>query len=249
MQNNQFLLINNIIYKIYSIEDFEDMEKIFLASLKMLIHNTFSSILMADNSSDKHLLCNPVCMPEDMADIENTYLTIQDKDYARWSMMSGQSVIMRETDLMNEEERTETLLYKKCYKPYGLHYSIQLNLIYNSTFLGVVTLYRKKSEGDFTDNEIFILKSFIDHLCYRFSKHSDNINKKISTAQIDSLAFKYKLTNREVEVLALILDGIDNKEIADKLCISIYTLKKHIQNLYRKMNVTTKWELLKYNNL
>ena len=63
MQNNEFLLINNIIYQIYSISDFNTMKVTFLNLLKMLIPNTASSILMADNSDSKNLLCDPICVP------------------------------------------------------------------------------------------------------------------------------------------------------------------------------------------
>ena len=55
MQNNEFLLINNIIYQIYSISDFNTMKVTFLNLLKMLIPNTASSILMADNSDSNKI--------------------------------------------------------------------------------------------------------------------------------------------------------------------------------------------------
>ncbi len=249
MQNNEFLFINNIIYQIYSIDDFNNMKTNFLRLLKMLIPYTFSSILMADNSDNNNFLCDPVCVPESMSKLEQVYLTIEDDDYSRWTMMSGQSVLIRETDLMPDEERIKTTLYKKCYEPYDLHYSMQLNLTYNNLFLGVVSLYRKKSEGDFTDDEIFMFKLFTDHLCYRFSRYfNKDIDKQTTSPQIADLALQHNLTNREVEVLKLIFDDMENEAIADKLCISGYTLKKHIQNLYRKLNVSTKWGLLKYRN-
>lgn len=59
MQNNEFLLINNIIYQIYSIPDFDTMKITFLNLLKMLIPNTASSILMADHTNSKNLVCDP----------------------------------------------------------------------------------------------------------------------------------------------------------------------------------------------
>jgi DNA-binding NarL/FixJ family response regulator len=149
---------------------------------------------------------------------------------------------------MPEEERVKTSLYKKCYEPFDLHYSLQLNLVYNDLFLGVVTIYRKKEEGDFTADEMFIVKAFSDHLNLRFYEYYTNNSKPTSKTShsITDLASQYQLTNREVEILQLIFQDMENDEIASKLFISGFTLKKHIQNLYRKFDVSTKWSLLKF---
>lgn len=48
------------------------------------------------------------------------------------------------------------------------------------------------------------------------------------------------LSTREVEVLALITQGLSNKEIAAKLVVSVNTLKSHIRQAYRKINVSTR---------
>jgi LuxR family maltose regulon positive regulatory protein len=45
------------------------------------------------------------------------------------------------------------------------------------------------------------------------------------------------LSAREVEVLRLIETGCSNQEIADKLVISIATVKRHISNIYAKFGV------------
>ncbi|OOM81863.1 HTH-type transcriptional regulator MalT [Clostridium puniceum] len=248
MQNNEFLLINNIIYQIYSIPDFDTMKITFLNLLNMLIPNTASSILMADHTSSKNLLCDPICVPEIYSEAEKNYLSNEDEDYTRWVMLSGQCLLIRESDLMPEEERMNTALYKRCYEPFGLHYSLQLNLVYNDLFLGVLTIYRKREEGDFKDDEMFIVKAFSDHLNLRFYGYYTNDSKNSSSPSysIANLASQYSLTNREVEILQLIFQDMNNDEIADKLYISGYTLKKHIQNLYRKFNVSTKWNLLKF---
>jgi DNA-binding NarL/FixJ family response regulator len=48
---------------------------------------------------------------------------------------------------------------------------------------------------------------------------------------------KTDLTQRELEVLALIATGANNKEVAEKLFISENTVKTHIYNIFRKINV------------
>lgn len=48
------------------------------------------------------------------------------------------------------------------------------------------------------------------------------------------------LTNTEEKVANLILDGLKNQDISEKLDISINTVKKHIKNIYEKLNVTNR---------
>jgi len=45
------------------------------------------------------------------------------------------------------------------------------------------------------------------------------------------------LTNREYEVLNLIAEGLNNKEIADKLFISEKTVKNHVSSIFKKLDV------------
>ncbi|WP_051083303.1 LuxR C-terminal-related transcriptional regulator [Rubritalea marina] len=45
------------------------------------------------------------------------------------------------------------------------------------------------------------------------------------------------LTDREIEVLRLLGDGMVKKEISDSLGISYYTVDSHVRNIYRKMRV------------
>ena len=69
--------------------------------------------------------------------------------------------------------------------------------------------------------------------------------KEIENDSFERNFLKYNLTTRETEIIRLIAEGKINKEIAVMLCISIDTVKKHIQNSYEKVRVNNKIELLK----
>jgi len=56
----------------------------------------------------------------------------------------------------------------------------------------------------------------------------------------------YSLTNREREVVALIGEGIKNKEIADRLFISETTVRHHLTSIFDKLGVADRVELLIY---
>jgi len=45
------------------------------------------------------------------------------------------------------------------------------------------------------------------------------------------------LTQRENEILTMVAVGATNEEIADRLCISPHTVKTHVYNIFKKINV------------
>ena len=54
-----------------------------------------------------------------------------------------------------------------------------------------------------------------------------------------------RLTNRELEVLQILAGGGRNKDIAAQMFVSLHTVKFHIENLYHKLDVRTRAELVR----
>jgi two-component system nitrate/nitrite response regulator NarL len=52
-----------------------------------------------------------------------------------------------------------------------------------------------------------------------------------------------QLTNREREVVALISEGLSNKDIAERLHIATYTVKSHIHNILEKLTLGTRLQI------
>ncbi len=66
------------------------------------------------------------------------------------------------------------------------------------------------------------------------------------------LISQLQISNRELEILNLLAQGYSNMEIAEKIYVSISTVKTHNQNLYAKLNVSRRTqavEMAKRKNL
>lgn len=55
----------------------------------------------------------------------------------------------------------------------------------------------------------------------------------------------FEVSSREIEVLQLLVDGYNYRDIGDKLFISYNTVKKHVANIYEKLQVTSKAQAIK----
>ncbi|NQT60640.1 MAG: helix-turn-helix transcriptional regulator [Bacteroidetes bacterium] len=62
--------------------------------------------------------------------------------------------------------------------------------------------------------------------------------------KIHDLAESAGLSDREITIIPLISKGLGNKQIALELHISSKTVGNHIYNIYRKLNITSRYELL-----
>lgn len=76
-----------------------------------------------------------------------------------------------------------------------------------------------------------LLKSYI--------RKTKNASKEKEEPQI-------QLTKRESEIIVLFAEGLSNKEIADKLFISIRTVESHKNNIMQKLDLKSTVELVKY---
>jgi len=83
---------------------------------------------------------------------------------------------------------------------------------------------------------------YIKDMELKFSNYSD---EELEMNIDYELTRQYDLSKREIEILKLSLKVKSAKEISDQLFLSIYTVNKHLQNIYKKMNVNSRFELEK----
>jgi DNA-binding NarL/FixJ family response regulator len=58
-----------------------------------------------------------------------------------------------------------------------------------------------------------------------------------------------RMTKRERQVIGLIADGFTNKEIAQKLHLSTYTVKSHVHNILEKLSLHTRVQVANYSHI
>jgi DNA-binding CsgD family transcriptional regulator len=73
-----------------------------------------------------------------------------------------------------------------------------------------------------------------------------SIEEMKESRRIDKISLKtaYHLTNREIDIVSHIFQGLRNAEIAERLFVSEITVKKHIQNIFQKVGVETRTALI-----
>jgi DNA-binding NarL/FixJ family response regulator len=74
------------------------------------------------------------------------------------------------------------------------------------------------------------------------------IAKEVSRRNTDALPNHVRMTRREREVIALIGDGLSNKEIATRLNIATHTVKSHVRNVMEKLALHTRLQIAAYSH-
>ena len=121
---------------------------------------------------------------------------------------------------------------------YILHYGITGFILFH--FVLIAFRYR-----------ILLIQSqiYTNHVFQNEEKNSLSNQKPVKIHLYDKkfglYCQKHNLTGREQEILKLLLAGYSNKDIALKLFISYATVRRHLNNIYHKIGMSSRKELLK----
>ena len=83
-------------------------------------------------------------------------------------------------------------------------------------------------------------------LLWLYSQKKNDLIPEKDEAFLDSIRKEYELSQREKEIIELLLLGKKNEEIGDQLFISPNTVKNHVHNIYRKLNIKNRLQLLNF---
>ncbi len=73
-----------------------------------------------------------------------------------------------------------------------------------------------------------------------------SLKKIAAPPDLDEIFAKYNISHREREVLHLVILGKSNREMEDELFISLPTVKRHLANIYEKIGVSSRLQLINF---
>lgn len=238
---NDWIVINSITYDIHFIEDFDEMRLHLMQQLMKIIDFDAGDFFVVDKIGSQQL-CSPVGLNEPEELMQEYIDSLIESDYSRGLMATGRNITYRDSDIIDEKARVATEFYQKTYAANNWHFSLCINLSFNDSFLGVLTLYRTKGKPDFEYRDIFILDMIKMHLALRlYNEISGWSNGKLSPG---AFAKEHNLTNREEMILEYLIKGKNADEISVLIGISSNTVKKHIGNIYKKTNTKNRAQLI-----
>lgn len=137
------------------------------------------------------------------------------------------------TSVKKQETNTKVLL---------LLHGPDEKFIINATSLGVRGCLTQASSRDQLVSAIITVHN--DEIWMDVETVTKILTRLLSKESVKLESAGANLTNKEEEVAKLVAEGLSNKEISQKLYISEVTVKTHIRNVFKKVGVNSRYQLL-----
>lgn len=141
---------------------------------------------------------------------------------------------------ISESNLLQTIYYQDFMVPNDHRYVADMLFRTNGRISAILTMLRKKEYGAFTSVEVEHLRTIQPFLEYALNE----VYTPKRESQRQLFEQQYHLTDREIDVLELLVCGGANKAIANDLGLSLSTVKTHLQHMFQKTGVDSRNELV-----
>lgn len=237
-----WILIQELLYKVYKAENPQQMRETFLQHLRLLLNFDRAYFYLSTDGELQHGdVVTAGFAPHEFSQYNQHY---NKQSHSSWVALCTESRAYRSSDFFTEAQWQSNPSFLQEEQQYNVRYSVRLPLLHNEQLMGLLTLLRRRSSGDFSDRDLFVLETTKKHLALALYK---SLVQPPPTAScvLAQLAAQHGLTPRETEVLALLASGERNDEIARQLCITPNTEKKHLLNIYKKLCISSRSDLIR----
>lgn len=245
LNNKEWLRINDIILLIHSAENLAAVRSYFLDAVKPLVLYEKAMFYLFNENTGNLAIEDPVFANADLEFLKKYEHLFRNWRYGRVAVNSRRTIAFRDSDLIpeahiNADEYRTFLLARRL--PYGGG----IIITDSGKLLAEVALFRTEQQGNFGDKEIYILDILKQHLQIRFVREGKGAKPAGREGYQIVKLLEAGLTKREIEVSELVAAGLTNCEIAERLNISIYTAKRHLNNIFAKLEMNSRFQLKEF---
>jgi ATP/maltotriose-dependent transcriptional regulator MalT len=126
--------------------------------------------------------------------------------------------------------------YRKFMQPLAHRHVADMFFRRDDDIIAVLTMIRTAELGAFAGTELALLRQLQPFL--EIALNAVYLPRRYR--QRDSVQRRYQLTDRELDVVELIVAGASNKYIASQLKLSLATVKTHLQHVFHKLQVSSR---------
>ncbi|MBI1184914.1 response regulator [bacterium] len=199
-----------------------DDHQLVLDGLKSIISDVEDFELVAEGNNGRD-----ICLIADNFDVDVLLIDID------MPLMNG----MQATEVIKKKHPNMKVLILTMHNEKGiiqkvLEVGADGYLLKNTNQDELISAIRKVQSGE---------RYFSADVTLSLASPADGVKVRFQNVEIDT-----SLTEREIEILRLIAQGLSNKEIGDKLYISHRTVDTHRTNLMRKLDAKNIAALIRY---
>lgn len=156
--------------------------------------------------------------------------------------------------LIRDLDKIDNFIIKSALKKFLVVSLLMFPILFLDTLVEKLTVIREQFPYGLLSVLAFYI-TFSSISLYYIIKNYDTLHKKsdenkeayfkidlnnVSQKTLDG----YNITSREREIISLLINGYSYNRISDELVISLPTVKTHIQNIYKKLGINNKIELI-----
>ncbi len=189
---------------------------------------------------DEPVIAENISMYLDNADFEVSGIAYDSLEAKEQLITNTPDAAILDVNLESEEDGIDIASY--------INEKFQLPFLFLTSYSDKETLQRAKKvkpSGYIVKpfNEKTLLAS-LEIAISNFASEKNHSLPLLSHDKINSFLLS-PISDREFELLQLLYEGITNTQIAEKLFISVNTVKTHLKNIYLKLDAGTRIEVIK----
>jgi DNA-binding CsgD family transcriptional regulator len=206
--------------------------------LELLNADYFASYVW-DEEQKKFVSCVQLNMNRDNLQVYEDYYQFHDPITPTLQKRKRATPV---SEVMSHDRLVKTEFFNDFLKKDGLCFGLNYFAYDRGTNIGDVRIWRGAKRKDFTERDAKIVDaigpSFVNALL-----RAENLDDSPSSLSFSQLKDDFQFTLRQAEIADLLVLGLMDDEICDKLCISKPTLRTHIAVIFRKSGLNRRTQL------